>query len=61
MNTFLVCFVTAMSVAITMEKCTARYLLIDIGDAHRGSKFWLFRSCSLKVDELLQLQLIMTI
>ena len=50
MNTFVVSLLIAMS-AITMEKCTTRYLLVDIDDADKGSKFCPFCSCPVKVDE----------
>ena len=50
MNTFVVSLLIAMS-AITMEKCTTRYLLVDIDDAEGGSKFCLLFSCTLKINQ----------
>ena len=38
MNTFLILLLTGMSV-ITIERCTAKYLLIEIDEAEHESKF----------------------
>ena len=40
MNTVSVLLLIAIS-AITTEKCAARYLLVDIDNADKGSKFFM--------------------